>query len=156
MLAKAQNATAMLSLEFGELARALPETIASAEDSGPSDVEAVTYEIDDRIRRINDLFKKTGELSEEIAETLQSSKEAADGAATRFAGDSRPGTVPWSEQQPQAAPAAEAAVSETSTETTTSTPDPAPSQPPLSVQPPANEPEEEVVGRGRPGCRCGG
>lgn len=105
MLAKAQNATAMLSLEFGELARALPETIAGADDADPMDAEAVTCEIDDRIRRINDLFRKTGELSEEIAETLQSSQQAAASAPTQDS--SAPvDAQPYRSAQPSAPPGA--------------------------------------------------
>jgi hypothetical protein len=76
MLAKAQNATAMLSLEFGELARALPETVSAQADADPGQAQTVQYEIDDRIRRINDLFRMTGELSQEIAETLQGTEKA--------------------------------------------------------------------------------
>ncbi len=81
MLAKAQNATAMLSLEFGELARALPETVSAQAEADPEQVQTVQYEIDDRIRRINDLFRMTGELSQEIAETLQGTEKAMNGVA---------------------------------------------------------------------------
>lgn len=74
MLSKAQNATAMLSLEFGELARALPETIVQ-DDEGEEGSAVST--VDERINRINDLFKKTGELSQEIADTLYGAQQAA-------------------------------------------------------------------------------
>lgn len=67
MLAKAHEAASMLSLEFGELARALPETIQGYYHEAPAEIE-------DQVHRINDLFKKTGELSEEIAETLEESQ----------------------------------------------------------------------------------
>ncbi|BCW97857.1 MAG: hypothetical protein KatS3mg024_0684 [Armatimonadota bacterium] len=79
MLAKAQNATAMLSLEFGELARALPETVSAQAEADPEQAQTVQYEIDDRIRRINDLFRMTGELSQEIAETLEGTEKAMQG-----------------------------------------------------------------------------
>ncbi|MEJ5298817.1 MAG: hypothetical protein WHZ52_12365, partial [Armatimonadota bacterium] len=79
MLAKAQNATAMLSLEFGELARALPETVSAQAEADPEQAQTVQYEIDDRIRRINDLFRMTGELSQEIAETLEGTEKAMKG-----------------------------------------------------------------------------
>ncbi len=69
MLAKAQDAAAMLSLEFGELARALPEPPPDAPVSEIVDIES-------RVSRINNLFKQSGKLSEEIAETLSESKEA--------------------------------------------------------------------------------
>lgn len=63
MLARAQDAASSLSLEFNELARALPEP-------GQSTAEMKPEEIEERVSRINDLFKQTGKLSEEIAETL--------------------------------------------------------------------------------------
>ncbi len=74
MLARAHEATAMLSVEFGELARALPEPLAlDAEDPEMEQIE-------DRLQRINSLFKKTGSLSAEIAETLHRNAAAADAA----------------------------------------------------------------------------
>ncbi len=91
MLAKAQNATAMLSLEFGELARALPETVSAQAEADPEQVQTVQYEIDDRIRRINDLFRMTGELSQEIAETLQGTEKAMSGVAEASPEPPRPG-----------------------------------------------------------------
>ena len=63
MLARAQDAASSLSLEFNELARALPEP-------GQSTAEMKPEKIEERVSRINDLFKQTGKLSEEIAETL--------------------------------------------------------------------------------------
>jgi hypothetical protein len=85
MLAKAQNATAMLSLEFGELARALPETVSAQAEADPEQAQTVQYEIDDRIRRINDLFRMTGELSQEIAETLEGTEKAMKGGGATTA-----------------------------------------------------------------------
>ncbi len=72
MLSRAHEATAMLSVEFGELARALPEPLAL-------DAEAPEIgQIEDRLQRINSLFKKTGSLSAEIAETLHRNAASAD------------------------------------------------------------------------------
>lgn len=64
MLARAHEATAMLSAEFGELARALP---APDQASNPKEAQ----EVENRVKKINDLFKKTGHLSDEIAQTLR-------------------------------------------------------------------------------------
>ena len=49
MLSRAQEANALLSLEFGEIVKALPEPRAK--------------EFTERIDRINELFKKTGEVA---------------------------------------------------------------------------------------------
>ena len=64
MLARAHEATAMLSAEFGELARALP---APDQASNPKEAQ----EVESRVKKINDLFKKTGHLSDQIAQTLR-------------------------------------------------------------------------------------
>ncbi len=71
MLARAQDATAMLSLEFGDLARALPESV-QIEVEGHTE----TIKVEDRVNRINDLFRKTGQLADELKEQLQTNAEA--------------------------------------------------------------------------------
>mgnify|MGYP002682002720 CR=1 FL=1 len=97
MLARAHEATAMLSVEFGELARALPEPLAL-------DAEAPEMEqIEDRLQRINSLFKKTGSLSAEIAETLHRNAAATDAASADAA---RTTPAPRPEPKEAAAPQA--------------------------------------------------
>ncbi|MCC6485579.1 MAG: hypothetical protein IT209_12090 [Armatimonadetes bacterium] len=103
LLARAQDATAMLSIEFGELARALPETV-----SPEGDTHAQAANVGDRVQKINDLFRKTGQLAEELKETLHNNAEAQRRAAAP-AGSSASTPVPPPQAAPSATPAQESA-----------------------------------------------
>ena len=133
MLAKAQNATAMLSLEFGELARALPETVSAQADADPGQAQTVQYEIDDRIRRINDLFRMTGELSQEIAETLQGTEKAMNAGSREPSPDAAQKAPPPEEPAPSGPSGASAPAS------------PEPHAPGAGAAPESQPPEPEAA-----------
>lgn len=134
MLARAHEATAMLSVEFGELARALPEPLAL-------DAEAPEMEqIEDRLQRINSLFKKTGSLSAEIAETLHRNAAATDAASADAAR-----TTPAPPPEPKEAAAPQARASETPAPASSTAADAEPESPARPMPPP----EPDVVATAR-------
>lgn len=133
LLARAQDATAMLSLEFGELARALPETV-QAEDAGQPEAA----KINERVQKINDLFRKTGELADELKETLHSNAEAQRRASSPRGPDGEsvtPAATPAPE--PIRQPESQAKEPESAAAQSAPSPEP-PSEDSKIIQPPTN------------------